>query len=62
MSKVNILQKLKLEKAWKEAISLVPRLPQNVNMYHRESLVSFLHKHDIIKIRLKQKGNVLRIV
>ena len=31
-------------------------------MYRWESLVSFLRKHDVIKIGLKQKGNVLRIV
>ena len=31
-------------------------------MYHRESLVSFLCKHDVIKIGLKQKGNVLCVV
>ena len=35
--------------------------PQNANIYNWESLVSFLHKHDVIKIGLKQKGNVLRI-
>ena len=28
-------------------------------MYRGESLVSFLHKHDVIEIGLKQKGNVL---
>ena len=43
-------------------ISLVPRLSQNVNCAHVESLVSFLRKHDVIEIGLKQKGNVLRIV
>ena len=42
--------------------SLVPRLSQNANCTCVESLVSFLRKHDIIKIGLKQKGNVLRIV
>ena len=31
-------------------------------MYCRESLVSFLRKHDVIEIRLKQKGNVLCVV
>jgi len=31
-------------------------------MYRVESLVSFLHKHDIIKIGPKLKGNVLRVV
>ena len=36
------------------------RLP--ANMYRAESLVSFLRKHDVIKIGLKQKGNVLRVV
>jgi len=39
--------------------SLVPRLPQNTNMYHGESLVSFLPKHDIMEIGLKHKGNIL---
>ena len=38
--------------------SLVPRLSRNANMYCGESLVSLLHKHDVIKIGLKQKGNV----
>ena len=38
--------------------SLVPRLSQNANMYHVESLVSFVRKHDVIKIGQKQKGNV----
>ena len=42
--------------------SLVPRLSQNANMYRWKSLVSFLRKHDVIKIGLQQKGNVLRIV
>ena len=42
--------------------SLVPRLSWNANLYHTESLVSFLHKHDVIKIGQKQKGNILRIV
>ena len=31
-------------------------------MYRGESLVSFLCKHDVIKIGLKQKGNVLRVI
>ena len=31
-------------------------------MYRGESLVSFLRKHDVIKIRPKQKGNVLHVV
>ena len=33
--------------------SLVPRLSQNANMYRGESLVhvSFLRKHDVIKIK-----------
>ena len=43
-------------------ISLVPRLPQNTNVYHGESLVSFLRKHDVIKIGPEQKGNILYIV
>ena len=42
--------------------SLVPRLSRNAKMYRGESLVSFLRKHDVIKIGLKQKGNVLRVV
>ena len=33
--------------------SLVPRLSWNANMYHFESLVSFLRKHDVIKIGQK---------
>ena len=36
--------------------SLVPRLSWNVNMYCGESLVSFLYKHDIIKIGLNRKA------
>ena len=36
--------------------SLIPRLSRNANMYRRESLVSFLHKHDIIKIGPKQNA------
>ena len=35
---------------------------QNANMYRVESLVSFLRKHDVIKIGPKQKGNVLHVV
>ena len=42
--------------------NLVPRLPWNANLYHWESLVYFLRKHDVIKIGLKQKGNILYIV
>ena len=38
--------------------SLVSRLSRNANMYRVESLVSFVRKHDIIKIGQKQKGNV----
>ena len=34
-------------------------LSRNANMYRGESLVSFLRKHDVIKIGLKQKGNIL---
>ena len=41
---------------------LIPRLPWNVNMYRGESLVSFLCKHDVIQIGLKQKGNILCVV
>ena len=43
-------------------VSLILRLSWNTNMYRRESLVSFLHKHDIIEIGLTQKGNVLGVV
>ena len=42
--------------------SLVPRLSWNVNMYRRESLVPFLRKHDVIKMGVKQKSNVLCVV
>ena len=42
--------------------SLIPRLSRNMNMYRGESLVSFLRKHDVIKIGPKQKGNVLHVV
>ena len=31
-------------------------------MYHGESLVSFLCKHDVMEIGLKHKGNILRVV
>ena len=31
-------------------------------MYCRESLVFFLHKHDVIEMGLKQKGNILGVV
>ena len=44
------------------ASNLVPRLFWNVNMYRAESLVSFLRRHDVIKIGPEQKGNVLRNV
>ena len=43
-------------------VSLVPRLPRNANIYRGESLVSFLRKHDVIKIGPEQKGNILCIV
>ena len=36
--------------------SLIPRLSRNANMCRGESLVSFLHKHDVIKIGPKQKA------
>ena len=36
--------------------SLVPRLSRNANIYCRESLVSFLRKHDVIKIGLNRKA------
>ena len=42
--------------------SLIPRLSRNANYTRVETLVSFLRKHDIIKIGLKQKGNVLHVV
>ena len=43
--------------------SLVPRLSWNANIYRAESLVSFVRKHDVSKIRQKPKGNVnLRVV
>ena len=31
-------------------------------MYRAESLVSFLRKHDVIKIGPEQKGNILHVV
>ena len=31
-------------------------------MYRVESLVSFLHKHDVMKIGPGQKGNILRVI
>ena len=31
-------------------------------MYRVEGLVSFLRKHDVIKIGAEQKGNILRVV
>ena len=40
-------------------VSLVPRLPRNVNMYRRESLVSFLHKHDVIEIGMNTERKCL---
>ena len=43
-------------------ISLIPRFSWNTNMYRAESLVSFLRKHDVIKIGPEQKGNILRVV
>ena len=39
-------------------VSLVLRLSWNANLYRTESLVSFVRKHDVIKIGQKQKGNV----
>ena len=42
--------------------SFVPRVSQNANMYRWESLVSFFHKHDVIQMVLKQKGNILCVV
>ena len=39
-------------------VSLNPRLSWNANIYRTESLVSFVRKHDVIKIGPKQKGNV----
>ena len=42
--------------------SLIPRLSWYANMYRGESLVSFLRKHDIIKIGPKEKGNILLVV
>ena len=40
--------------------SLVPRLSWNVNIYRAESLVSFVRKHDVIKIGQKQKAMFAR--
>ena len=37
--------------------SLVPRLSWNVNGTRVESLVSFLRKHDVVEMVLKQKGD-----
>ena len=42
--------------------NLIPRLPWNANLYRWESLVYFLREHDVIKIGLKQKGNILHVV
>ena len=42
----------------KAGSSLIPRLSRNANCSRVESLVSFLHKHDVIEIGLKQKGNI----
>ena len=42
-------------------VASFPGSPGNANMYHTESLVSFLRKHDVIKIGPKQKGNILRV-
>ena len=39
-----------------DKFSLIPRLFWNPNMYRRESLVSFLHKHDVIKIYCRIKS------
>ena len=36
--------------------------PPECELYHRESLVSFLCEHDVIKIGPEQKGNVLYTV
>ena len=33
--------------------SLIPRLPQNTNIYRRENLVFFLRKHDVIETGLR---------
>ena len=41
---------------------LILRISRNANMYRVESLVSFVRKHDVIKIGQKQKGNRLRVV
>ena len=36
--------------------TLIPRLSWNMNMYPVESLVSFLRKHDVIKIDKNRKA------
>ena len=41
--------------------SLIPRLSRNANYTRVDSLVSFLRKHDIIEIGLKQKGIILHV-
>ena len=41
--------------------SLVLRLSWNESIYRAESLVSFVRKHEVIKIEQKQK-DVLRVV
>ena len=41
-------------------ISLVPRLSRNANMYRVESLVSFVRKHDVIKIGQNRKATFAR--
>ena len=38
-----------------DEFSLIPRLFRNTNMYRRESPVSFLRKHDVIKIHCRIK-------
>ena len=45
-----------------DTASLVPRLSRNMNIYRGKSLVSFIRKHDVIKIGPKWKGNVLHAV
>ena len=42
--------------------SLVPMLSWDANMHRAESLVSFLCKHDVIKIGPEHKGNILCVV
>ena len=39
-------------------VSLVPRLSRGTRICIAWSLVSFVRKHDVIKIGQKQKGNV----